>query len=123
VTCCNGYNEFDNTVDMTASLTSGSLSVGPGVYWLGLYDGPFGNTDTRDFYWETTANNATTSGQFQDQTIVNGDWFTTGQEHAFTISDATVDTSSVPEPGTWWLSLGPAGLALIVRKYRFRSNR
>ena len=73
VTCCAGlgFNEFDNVVNLAASLTSGSLSVSTGTYWLGLYDGPLANTDFQDFYWETTANNTSAFGQLQDQTISN----------------------------------------------------
>ncbi len=109
-----GFAEFDDVVNMTGSLTSGSLTVGAGTYWLGLHDGLITNTVFQDFYWETTANNASTFGEYQDLTSGPA-WVSTLQEHAFNVSGTL--GSVVPEPGTWVLmSAGLAGLALLRRK-------
>jgi len=107
--CCPNFDEFDNVVSFTDSLTSGSLVLGPGTYWLGLHNGDISNTAFDDFYWETTDNNATTFGVFQDLPP-GGGWTTTSQEHAFNISGET------PEPGTWaMISVGLAFLAIRRR--------
>jgi len=111
-----GFNEFDNVVDATGSLTSGSLSLAIGTYWLGIHDGDLSNTTFQDFYWETTANNSTTFGVGLDLTSEGATWATTSQEHAFNVS-GTPQGSSTPEPGTVAImSLGLAGLATLRRR-------
>jgi hypothetical protein len=79
-----------------------------------LKNGVLSNTTFEDFYWESTANNATTFGTGQDLTQIPS-WVSTLQEHAFDISGTAV--GSTPEPASWGLmSAGLAGLALIRRK-------
>jgi PEP-CTERM motif len=115
LTCCFGFNEFLDDINMTASLSGGSLSLASGTYWLGLHNGPTSDSTFRDFYWETTANNATIRGQYQDLTIASPPWISTLQEHAFNISG----NLAVPEPGT--LSMFGAGLIgiLALRRRKF----
>jgi hypothetical protein len=110
-----GFNEFDDVMNLTASLTSGSLAVGPGTFWIGLHDGDIANiTPFQDFYWETTDNNATTPGVFDDLTVAPS-WDTTSQEHAFNISG----NLATPEPGTVaMMAAGIAGLALLKKSGR-----
>jgi PEP-CTERM motif len=112
-----GFAEFDDVINLTASLTTGSLAVGPGTYWIGLHNGDISNiSPVQDFYWETTDNNTTTFGVFDDLTN-SPSWDTTSQEHAFNISgDLSVAT---PEPGTVaLLAAGIAGLALLKKSGR-----
>ena len=111
-----GYDEFDDVMNLTASLTTGSLAVGPGTYWIGLHDGDISNiTPFQDFYWETTDNNASpTFGVFDDLTVAPS-WDTTSQEHAFNVSGDL----ATPEPGTVaMLAAGIAGLALLKKSGR-----
>ena len=112
-TCCGGFNEFDNVINMAASLTSGSLNLAAGTFWLAIHDGDISNTTFLDFYWETSASNATTPGQAQDLTAGPG-WSSTLQEHAFNISG---DSLGVPEPATWlFMAAGLGALALVRRR-------
>jgi PEP-CTERM motif len=112
-----GFAEYDDVINLTTSLTAGSLAVGPGTYWIGLHDGDISNISPfQDFYWETTANNATTFGVFDDLTT-SPSWDTTSQEHAFNISGS--GSLATPEPGTVaMLAAGIAGLALLKKSGR-----
>jgi hypothetical protein len=110
-TCCGGFAEFNDVINLSASRTAGTLTLGSGTYWIAVHDGDISNTTFQDFYWETTANNATTFGQAQDLTVTSPPWTSTLQEHAFNIS------ADVPEPSTWaFIGMGLASLALLRRK-------
>ena len=115
-----GDVEFDNVVNLSTSLTSGSLAFITGTYWLGLHNGPIGSTSFLDFYWETAANNGTNFGYGQE--LAAGlPWITpvsTLQESAFKISD---NVAAIPEPGTW--ALMSAGLVALASIRGKRANQ
>lgn len=111
-----GFNEFDDVMNLTASLISGSLAVGPGTFWIGLHDGDVSNFAFQDFYWETTDNNTTKFGVGDDLTQ-SPSWVSTLQEHAFNVSGDL--SAATPEPGTVaMLAAGIAGLALLKKSGR-----
>ncbi|MFZ1061644.1 MAG: PEP-CTERM sorting domain-containing protein [Candidatus Rokuibacteriota bacterium] len=109
------YSEFLDDVNMTNSLTSGSLALAAGTYWLALHNGSTADSTFRDFYWETTDNNATIQGVYDDLTLGGLTWVDTLQEHAFIISETS---TTVPEPGTLTLTLLGAGLAGVLARRR-----
>ncbi len=114
----NGFAEVDNVVNATASLTSGSLTLAAGTYWLGLHDGPLGTTTFQDFYWETTDTNATIFGVGQDLTVANQPFVDTTQEHAFNVSG---DLLVTPEPASIALmAAGMVGVAIFGRRKESR---
>ena len=117
--CCVSFSEFLDDINLATSLTSGSLSLAANTYWLVLHNGPISSSTFNDFYWETTANNGTTRGMYQDLTIVSPPWISTLQEHAFNISGTF---TGVPETGSFGMvGAGLAGLlALGARRFRKR---
>jgi hypothetical protein len=86
----------------------------PGTYWLGLHNGPLTTSIGANFYWETTAANATLTGR-EDETPFDVDgWSATSSEHAFYLTG-----DPVPEPGTLFLiGTGITGLGLLRRRQR-----
>ena len=95
-----------------------NFGLGAGTYWLGLHNGPLTRTSRDEFYWQTTASNATNLGR-EDETPFDdaNPWVSSGQEHAFQIL-GQVGTNVVPEPGTY--ALMAAGLLAVgfVRRRR-----
>ncbi len=65
-------------------------ALSAGKYWLTLHDGPLGNTDFADFYWEWSNDDG--NGQEFDL-IANAGWDSNFAEHAFQLSN-------VPEPAS-----------------------
>lgn len=113
----NGFAEYDNVINATSSLTSGSLTFSAGTYWLAFHDGDTSNITFQDFYWETTATNATIFGVGDDLTASPA-WVDTTQEHAFNVSG---DLLATPEPGSIALmAAGIVGLAMFSRKQESR---
>lgn len=86
------------------------VALGGTTYWLGLHNGPIGNDVRAEVYWETTALNATITGN-EDFLPPAGDaWSNNLAEHAFQLT-------AVPEPSTIALfALGLVGMAFARRR-------
>ncbi len=94
-----GYDEFVFDIVLTATL-------GPGVYWLSLHNGPLSQTNALEMLWGTTASGNGSYALYDDLTdLPDLGWISTGSDLAFEIY---VDggPTPVPEPGTWILVLG-----------------
>jgi hypothetical protein len=92
----------------------GAVSLGPATYWLGLHNGPLSTTNRLDFYWETTAGNATQGGHEDGAPFDTGGWYDNGKEHAFQLYDGG---AAIPEPATsLLLGAGLMGLVALLRR-------
>jgi len=94
------------------------VPLASGTYWLALHNGPVTGTGDENFYWQTTAANATASGLEQATPFGSSSWTNTNLEHAFELDGAAPSASAIgeiPEPGTFYLA-GFAVLALVLRR-------
>lgn len=90
-----------------------SVALGAGTYHLGLHNGPLSTTDRREFYWETTNANATTTG-IEWNLDYGGPWYNNDQEHAFYLETGA---EPIPEPASLLLfGTGLAGLRAWKRR-------
>ena len=109
-----GFAEFQIDFNLNAP-----VNLAAGTYWLVLHNGARTNLgDPNDFYWETTANNATVRGRESDDNAVS--WTSNGNEHAFFLTGNAAGV--VPEPATALiLATGLVGL-LGMRRKNLRKN-
>jgi hypothetical protein len=104
------YTEYQNDFSV------GSISLGPGMYWLGLHNGPLSTSSAFEFYWEATGQANSPAGQQQGPPFGGSAWGSTGQEHAFQLL-------SVPEPSAWaLLCLGLVSRILFRSRSGVRTN-
>jgi hypothetical protein len=102
-------------------LSVGPQSLGPGIYWLALHDGPLGGITDSSLLWEMTG--ANTASQFQFQLLPTSEWSgPMGGDLAFELG--TLQPQVTPEPLTiTLLGTGLAGIAAARRRRRNSANR
>lgn len=107
--CCNG-------IPALLEFVLPDISLATGTYWLALHNGPVNQTGDENFYWQTTAANATARGLEQATPFGASVWINNNLEHAFELDSATFSAGaeSIPEPGTFYL----AGFAMLVLALR-----
>ena len=111
INCCDG---------ITALLKFGipDTTLAAGSYWVTLHSGPTSQTADENFYWQTTAANATARGLEQAIPFGASPWINTNLEHAFEIDGVNPSAGEpIPEPGTFYPA-GIAGLVLALRHTR-----
>jgi hypothetical protein len=103
-----GLAECEYSFDVTAFNALAGVT-----YWLGLHNGPLTTTTRLEFYWETTANNATARGEEDILPPAGNGWFNNAAEHAFQLTG----NNAVPEPATIaLLGLSLAGIGFFSRR-------
>ena len=96
------------------NIAVGGLAAG--TYWLVLHNGPIGNTNFTDFYWDWTAAGSGNNGMEQSLNPAVPGFTTNGAEHAFALFGSPSALGS-PEPGAWVLvTSGFAALLAVKRK-------
>ena len=64
-----GYAEFINTFQIS------SVSLSPGVYWLGLHNGPLSNNTNQRVYWECSSASGPRPSQANLAPSFSGVWY------------------------------------------------
>jgi hypothetical protein len=101
-------------------LSVGPQSLGPGIYWLALHDGPLSGITDSTLLWETTGLNS--GYQFAVQLIPTAEWSGDfGGDLAFDLRNSALAPAVVPEPFTVvLLGTGLLALGLVHRRRRSR---
>lgn len=106
--CCGG-NAFLYEFNLN-SLFVASAGVN---YWFGIHASV--DFDRDELYWVSTASNSTASGHESNGGTFDN-WNNNGVEHAFYLSDTTIDVD-VPAPAAWTLLILGMG-ALVMKRQR-----
>ena len=105
---------FSGNSQLRFDINTGGAALAAGTYWLALHNGPLTTTARDEFYWQTTASNATLRGM-EDNAPFDGVFASNSAEHAFQLFDTPLN--GVPEPSTMILiSGGLLGLGLLRRR-------
>jgi len=97
------------------TLSEGFVATGGTQYWLGLHNGPVGETEYTGFYLAF----ATTGGAGQESYLLGTGFTENGGPHYVELQGDVY----TPEPGTWTLTAGSLTLlAAGLRRRRYRSN-
>ena len=97
-----GLTEFQDDFSI------GSVSLGAGIYWLGLHNGPLSHDSRDNMFWETTSTSPTPVTGHEDDLAspTNPLWHDNGHSHAFQLIN-----NPVPEPS----SVALVGIGALAR--------
>lgn len=94
-----GLSVFQNQFSISVA------DLAAGTYWLAMHNGPIASTDFNDFYWATTASNASASGRELWLVDPSAGWATNGFEHAFSVDGRAGGGGTAPEPSSAALAI------------------